>query len=141
MDKIVPISESEFVKPSWIQSLGDFNSLPLPFRPIDENEYIQLFFSGGGFNHIEYRQVKLAEWKCVRDTYIFWAGTYGIAVVRPASWGVNKETGKVFYKEPILYFRIGCEHEYEEITASHISCEHTVRCRLCGKTHSYSSDG
>lgn len=44
MDKVISISDSEFVKPAWIQSLGDFNSLPLPFNPIDENEYEVSYF-------------------------------------------------------------------------------------------------
>lgn len=146
MQKLTHINDSEFEQPSWITQMGDFNSFPQPFSLINESEYIQLMFRES-LKAFEYRQVHLAEWKTVRNAYIFWKDTYGLAVVEPAFWGFHSNTGKIYYiedilKEPILYFRIGCNHKYEQVDVPRqYACDHTERCTLCGYTHSYSSDG
>ena len=138
MKKTIHISEEEFLKPEWIDDIGDFNHFPTPHCSISDREFAATL-SMGKINHIEYRQILVPD-SVFRSVQLFWLDDCAIAIVAPAKW--KAVDGKPEWLEPVLYFRIGCHHVYEEIqTSDAVMFEHTRQCKKCGTTHSCDSDG
>jgi len=149
MYRFTRVADKDFKKPEWITDLKRYNDLPQPYRVVDVNEYIHS--SKVEVPHFRsFRQVRFIgeTWKSeenlvegYRNTEIMWYNGHAIAVVWPSKWKLNRVDHSVIYTEPIIYVKIGCDHDYEEVgpAEDRRRCLHTVRCDKCGHTYSYDS--
>jgi hypothetical protein len=110
-------------KPVWLSSLGDFNSMPKPYKEIDCKEFLDSL-SRKDLVREERRQVKdLVDGELV-EVKIFWFEDCALALIKD--------------KEKFIYFRIGCGHKHIEekkIRSNYFE----VRCLDCGYKFCYDS--
>lgn len=133
----------------YIEELGTINSLPTPFSSCTEHDFIHALKIYSPL-YFEYRQVHI-EGKFCASTHIYWFPTCAYAVVLPDKWRCGKEgESRIVYMEPSLYYRIGCIHNWNELTQS--TCQekgivhhgmhwHVEKCSKCGMSRSYDSSG
>lgn len=132
-------------KPDWLITYGDYNTLPEPRVEIDEANFWAKCL-GNMPKGIEYKQVFFPPLKYYTACRVYWFHNFALAVVHPHDWSLVE--GKVnFYSKP-LYFEIGCQHEWGELSPekcrgkgiSHYGmCWHVVECLRCGYIESYDS--
>ena len=125
MNKLVPIKDSEFAQPDWIDNLGDYNRLPEPFRRCQAQEFYGAFHQG--LTHLEYRQLYLDDGITLYSTQIFWFHDTAYAISTSS-------------KEEPQFFRIGCIHQWGELSQErcqelhvphHGKCYHVYECSSC----------
>jgi hypothetical protein len=113
--KLELVSDSKFEKPSYINDMGGFNSLPTPFEKTTIDEYYDHLFTWG-IQYVEFRQIILKERSQLFNTEIFYFYDIAFALVN------NYNT-----KEVDVY-RVGCNHEYLEDS---VGFDHTYTCKKC----------
>lgn len=142
----VNLFESLPLKYSWLKDFGTYNIMPTPCIEIDENDYIiltQLYVP----NYIEFRQVlNIPDASTILSTQIYWYYNFAIAIVYPDNWGLERD--KVKYDTGLRYFRIGCEHDFRELTRKEClnreidhygMCYHVYECENCGVIEAHDS--
>jgi hypothetical protein len=150
MYKLVTVAENDpDVQIPKSVTLGGFNDMPTPFRPISTDEYIHRSSSHSP-QAILYRQIHLPEWKTMRQAYIDIYHTFCLARVYPGDWQGNKTPGEyhIRYKEPMLYFYLGCEHKFKELSQQECRerkimhggmCNHVYECTICKTLEAHDS--
>ena len=140
--------ESFFSELTWLTYAGDYNHCPGPIQEKDVNWYIcQKKQRIHRFS--EHRQLlDVPEQVWANTVEILWYTDCGMMVVYPDKW--HPEHGNIVYDEDSRYFRIGCEHSYEELSPGECKeagidhfgmCWHVFRCTQCSYTMSQDSSG
>jgi len=144
MQKFVRCEEADFPKYKYLNELGEFNEMPQPFRQIDENEYINLTR-----NQVpefrEYRQIVLGN-PCVSEVNIYYYPQCAVAIAYPDNW--HSKDGRVTWNEGLRYYRIGCNHQWRDMTEDErhqrdirlYRGDHAKVCDSCGQVWCYPSD-
>lgn len=139
MKKLVYTDEK--IVGSWLQDFGDYNTMPKPFSEITVDEYIHK--KNSVVKYYERRQITHGNYGSI---HIEWFHDFGLAVKYPEKWKL--ENNKIIYKEPIKYYKIGCNHAFEELSydeckekgISHFGkCWHVYKCTICGTVNSQDS--
>lgn len=109
--------------------------LPVPYRKGTIHEF-RTAFSDATPTHVEYRKIIIRKVKM--SAKIFYFHSEAFAMVFDGKSHMNKDEHLV-YNKPILYYRIGCEHNYTELTTEQCTERNLVhlgsQCHvyLCGK--------
>jgi hypothetical protein len=139
----VPFDQIRF--PPGVDKVGGFNDMPQPYRKITANRYIHLSHEHLP-NYIVYRQIRLPEWKTYRSVYLEIYHRWVLARVLPDEWTLVD--GEIEYTEPVLYYYIGCVHDFKELTPEqcrvknirHYGMSHHVyecsKCQMIDVNHS-----
>jgi len=118
----------KFLKDHGIESWGDFNDAPIPYRKCDISEFWRSF-SFKTVLDIEYRQAKLE--KNRHDSF-------KIVTFSDAIYIINVEW--VYPNKPewiATCYLVGCDHEY---TIKDLGgCDHIATCKKCGYSYGYNS--
>jgi hypothetical protein len=121
----------------YLKNLGNHNSLPEPFREVDEHYYRHHV-------HLQCARVKQYRQIIMDKTFfpadIFFYSHYALAVMLPVEWKSDDSTsGGIRYTKPIKYFHIGCNHQWdgqftpeEEKSLLKGQCIHNRKCSQCG---------
>jgi hypothetical protein len=140
----------EATLPDGLVDRGHFNEMPSPWREASVSEYVR---QRGCYSpaYFESRNVlqQTADGVTIGNITIEWYHNVGFAIRMPNKWHYDRsEVGKIVYDEPIRYFRIGCEHDYTELSQAecrargiqHMGhCWHVTECGKCGHIESYDS--
>jgi len=140
------VEKPKTLKYSWLEDFGTHNKIPTPYTEIDENDYIILTRSYSP-NYIEYRQLyDIPGMATMLSTQIYWYHNFAIAIVYPGNWHIDK--GKVKCNDRLQYFRIGCKHNFRELTRKEClnreidhygMCYHVYECENCGVIEAHDS--
>jgi len=127
MDRLVPSGIG--ITPSWIDDMGTFNNLPRPSTEVEEAVF-QDIFRAHSPEFLEFRQIQLPneENEGIKDVHIFYFSDTAIAMVHPEG------------KHGTRYFRIGCHHQWRQMTKNELRersvvfgrCIHASVCSKCG---------
>ena len=123
--------------------MGNYNNLPTPNKEVTVDEFISThaYYSP---NNIEFRQIRFGE--RIQNTHIYWFHDKAFAIAWPNRWTLKEN--KMIYTEPVRYYRIGCDHEFKELTRDECRarniphegrCWHVVECPKCGQMDAYDS--
>jgi hypothetical protein len=131
LQKILMCKKEEF-QPCWVKDMGSYNRMPVPYREITEEDYIQkaAYYSP---EYMESRQVydkDLIAIGTYANVTIYWYESNGIAIVWPKG------------AEKVRYFSIGCTHK-NSVGLSKDECDkrgiyhggrcyHVSECSDCG---------
>ena len=107
MNKLVYTDEK--IVGSWLQDFGNCNNMPKPFSEITVDEYIHK--KNNIVKYCEYRQITHGD---IGSIHVEWFDNFGLAVRYPEKWGI--ENNNIIYKEPIKYYKIGCNHSFVELS-------------------------
>lgn len=142
-------------KPDWVEDMGSFNSLPKPIRKSNFQEFLHVYKHA--IPHEEIRQVMGEDNKNIlKGQYsytpvkILWFRNVAFALTMPQNWHTDKSNGRcdIVYDDPIRFFRIGCEHEYRELSQKECKeqniyhagrCWHVNKCEKCSHIEAYDS--
>lgn len=143
----------DFEKPIYLTDFGQYNTFPNPWRPTHEHEFIHTHAIWIP-KHVEYRQISMPDLNFhFKPCHIHYWHHMAIAVVFPQKWrcGDKKHNEwNIVYEEPVLYFKIGCEHEIKELSVDECykrgikhfgHCWHVEECTKCGYLNEYDSSG
>jgi hypothetical protein len=139
MKKLVDTAD-KIVAP-WLKDFGNYNNMPKPFSEITVDEYIHL--KGNIVNYYEHRHISHGN---IGSIHIEWFYDFGLAVRYPTIW--KPENNKIIYKEPIKYYKIGCNHSFVELSYNECKessiphfgrCWHVYKCTICGTVNSADS--
>lgn len=140
------------VLPEWVFDLQweDRQILPSPFKEITQDEWYLLGICGhesigetfyGGFN-IPNELAWFGGWSC----HVYLYGTYGLIDAHMHGHPDDIELGKghrirqdKYTTYTVRYFRIGCEHSWQEVIAESRMCYHVYRCIKCNMKRSVDS--
>lgn len=136
------IRMNEYQLRQYINDIGNYNSMPTPWKEINVNKYIHKRSSNIPIK-FESRYVLHDN---VGRVNIDFFNDFALAVRLPEKWKlVNDE---IVYTEDFKYYLIGCDHSYKEL--SYIECKekgiphygrcwHVNECEHCGKISSVDS--
>lgn len=140
--------QEELQKAKWLEDFGNYNTMPQPYREIDEDSF-WYYWETCNKRACEFRQIAEGKYHSLRNTYIFWCEDFGIAVMMPRSWKIDeRKFAGIRYKDRPKFFRIGCEHEWKELSPEESKkygiCHmgksyHVIRCVKCGAIREYDS--
>lgn len=122
----------EFTKKVWLKEYGNYNSIPDPVEPIDDQKFADIAGRGTP-DYIEYRVIKdkqssIFDPPNFTPAYIYWYADNGLMII------FNDDV-------PMKFFLIGCYHELEELTEEQCANEkikhsgpglHIFKCSKCG---------
>jgi hypothetical protein len=120
--------------------------LPIPYSVTTVHEFRHQF-SNWTPSYVEYRTITIR--KTRMSAKIFYFHDVAYAMVFDSKWHLNKE-GKKVYNKPILYYKIGCEHDYKELSTEQCAernlihygmCWHVYACDKCGMIEAQDSSG
>lgn len=111
-------------KPDWLESFGNYNNWPKPVKKISMSEFYseQIY----PVEYLEHRQI-IDDTEGYMNATVYWYWNAAYIVVSPG------------HKKRPQYFRVGCDHNFEEY-----KCEgfmHFTTCSKCGLGHVYDSSG
>lgn len=138
MDKVEYVPVSEFVKPVWIDTFGNYNSMPTPFQPVPAGVF-WYSFGQHPITYLDYRQVRKGLHEPFETVRFFWSWDKAFGISIPKKYHVDAY-GRLAYTDEPNFYIIGCQHEYEEIADPHnFRGMHTLRCKKCGYSMTYDS--
>ncbi len=138
--------DEEMKIPKWVTKYGVFNEMPEPYRECDIGEFYYWYFVYGA--KVEFRQIKLPEWKHGRNCKIHWFHEVAFLLASPYKWTHIPDTRILKYEDTPQCYRIGCKHEYKELSVEeselkgykHMgNCFHVIECKKCGFINAYDS--
>ena len=118
----------------WLKDFGDYNTMPKPFSEITVDEYIHK--KNSVVNYCERRYITHGN---IGHIHVEWFSDFGLAVRYPEKW--KFENNQIIYKEPIKYYKIGCNHSFVELSYDECKendirhfgrCWHVYKCTICG---------
>jgi hypothetical protein len=122
------------------------NKLPVPYKTVNIHEF-RFKFANYTPSYVEHRHVEIKG--RILSAKIFYFHDVAFAMVFDKSRHKNKDK-KMVYDKPILYYRIGCEHKYKELSKEvctkrnlvHFgTCWHVYECVTCGMIDTKDSSG
>lgn len=135
------VQRTSMPRPDWVDQMGTFNTIPLPFCLSTETEF-QNCLTCYNPKYLEFRQVRLVgedNKPQSRDVHIFWFHSKAFMMVHPIPSSPNTQ-----------YYRIGCVHTWKDATEEEVrsilgrplnNCEHLQICSSCRSlNHTDSSD-
>ena len=95
---------------------GDYNTAPEPMTKCDASDFWREFHSYGSSVEIDHRQI-FSKGRSVQNLHIMIFFDAIFAIELQNDWTPQ-------------FYRIGCEHAYEDVTIGH--CLHEYTCKKCG---------
>ena len=111
--------------------------LPIPYKTINVHEF-RFMFANYVPSYVEHRHIDIKG--RILSAKIFYFHDVAYAMVFDKSNHKNKDK-KMVYDRPIIYYRIGCEHFYRELSKEvcakrnlvHFGASwHVSECNICG---------
>lgn len=138
-------NHNEFKPPKGVKPERHHNHMPKPFVRCEADVYYYARkLEVPSF--IEHRHITEDG---IGGVVIEWFHACGFAIRFPNKWRSGPKGGPpIIYDEPVQYFRIGCDHEYQELSQRTCRernlfhggrCYHVNECTKCGHIWSYDS--
>lgn len=133
------------IAPKWVTSMGNWNRPPTPIRKAGADDFFNLLRHQTP-THVEHRQIlreccDITEFDgSYADVKIFWFSTCAIMIQFSNEWTLDENKNVKYIKEPI-YFKVGCQHNYIEMSQKDArnqgiyhggTCYYVSKCSKCG---------
>ena len=126
---MVNARSDEFLKKSGVESWGNYNNPPIPYKEEPANIVGGFFrhFADYGASDIEFRQVYFDVGSAVHNVHIvvYHDAIFMVEVIR-------ENVGEFQWEDNLKVWRVGCNHKYKSVPHEKFKhCEWLI-CEKCG---------